>query len=252
MRILISLVLGLLLGSFANVYFYRVPKGLSIFLPRSFCPHCQTPIHWFDNIPLFSYLILRRMCRHCQNPIDFRYPMVETLSALFLVLTALKFSAAPLIVWISFLIFTFTLFLIAGTDLITYFQSGNEYGIIPDSLVLFLAISGLLSSFVNPFLQSRIGLSLLGGLGGASLLYCIRLLGNKFFGRESIGLGDVKMIGSIGFWLGWGGVLQTLIVSSLVGTAVSLTLIYRGKLSRSSSVPYGPFLAVASFSALFF
>lgn len=283
-------LIGLAFGSFANVYFYRFPRQLSFLHPNSFCPNCNHPIPWYYNIPLFSYFYLKGKCGFCQNPISLQYPLVEILSGFLFLILSLYFSSETMLFLPAILFFSFLLFLAAGIDLITYFDSGKEYGIIPNHLVWIIAISGIFFALFNPLLKSlfefpfliqlpalfplhtpspdmgrdpplfiegneglsKILLSLLGAGTGFFFMFLSRQIGTIFFKKEALGLGDVKLVSAIGFWIGWQGVFLTLIFGSLIGTILSLILILTKKLERKSSIPFAPFLSLGAFLALFF
>ena len=119
---LVAAFLGLVLGSFFNVVIHRLPKQESVVLPRSHCPRCLTPIRWYDNLPLLSYLFLGGRCRSCKAPISLRYPLVEALGALLLPYVVLRFGIG----WDALRIFLF-----ASTFLILFFTD-LESRILPD------------------------------------------------------------------------------------------------------------------------
>lgn len=252
MLILFYFLLGLAFGSFANVYAYRIPKNLSLWKPNSFCPHCNHSILWYDNIPILSFLLLKGQCRFCREKISLCYPLIETLSGILFLAVSLKFRSAPIWEQTAFLIFSYLLFLIAVIDIITYFQSEKQYGIIPDHLVWILACCGLFYSPFNPILQKNWLLGLAGSFSGTLFTLFIRWLGEKIFKKESLGLGDVKMVAAIGFWIGWQGIAANLIISSAIGSIVGVGLILGKKLDRGASVPFAPFITLGSWSVLFF
>ena len=252
MRIALSLLYGLFFGSFANVFFHRWPSGQSLLRPGSSCPSCGKALLWRDNVPLISFLLLRGKCRFCRRPISWRYPLVELICGILFAGTAVLFRRAPAAQLAGALAFSFLLFLIAGTDFHTYFQSGGQYGIIPDPLVGLLGVLGLALWHWNPYVQNRFAPALAGGAGGLILMGFFRWLGERMFGREALGLGDVKMVAAVGLWLGWRGVTFTLIAGSALGSLVGLVLMGAKKLDRTSAVPFGPFLALGAWAALFF
>lgn len=252
MTLAILFFLSLALGSFANVYFYRYPIGISVVFPRSFCPNCRRQILWSDNIPVLSYLILKGKCRYCLSKISLKYPAVEFLCAILLTSVLLKFRHSSIIVQTGFIFFSYIVFLIGGIDLTTFYKTEKQYGIIPDHLPVILAISGILFSFHNPFFQDRWWMSLIAGLGGILLMIAFRSLGYWIFKREALGLGDVKMMGAVGLWLGWKGIMASLVVGSSIGSLLCLFLIATKKIERNSPIPFGPFLALGAVSALFY
>ncbi len=243
--------LGTLFGSFSNVYFYRFCQDLSVVFPNSFCPQCRASIRWYDNVPLLSYLILRGRCRSCRHPIPWSYPLAEFLcGALFLSLYVLL-KGEPAAVIAAFLFLYFINFLIAGTDLATFFETGKQYGIIPDQLVALLAAGAFGFSFFNPYIGGEWQRSLWGAAAGLSVSFSIRWIGNAILKKEALGMGDVKLIGALGLIFGWQGVFSTLFFGSLAGSAVSLILMARHKIHRESALPFGPFLALGSVSGFF-
>lgn len=244
--------IGTAFGSFANVYFYRFCQGLSIVYPSSFCPQCRAPIRWHDNIPLISYLMLRGKCRQCRASISWTYPLTEFLCGLLFLIVYSMVAVESWLIISAFLSLYFILFLIGGTDIVTFFENEMEYGIIPDSLVALIAAGGLAFSFINPFLANSFWAGLIGGGAGFLSMMSIRWAGEKFFHKEAMGLGDVKLVSAIGLWFGWKGVFSTLLCASLGGSLICLALLALKKLRRDSAVPFGPFLALGSLSGLFF
>lgn len=136
MELALAAVLGLVIGSFLNVVIIRLPLGSSIAFPRSHCPNCKQLIHWYDNVPVFSYVLLRGRCRKCKNRISLRYPFVEVLSGIVAVLLYLRFGLT--IAWIIFFIFSAALVVLAFIDL--------DHRILPDRITLNGIWIGLLVS----------------------------------------------------------------------------------------------------------
>jgi leader peptidase (prepilin peptidase) / N-methyltransferase len=236
--LLIIALLGAMLGSFLNVCIYRLPRGESVVTPRSHCPGCGAMIRWYDNLPLASWLVLRGRCRDCGAPISVRYPLIEVACALLAVAAFLKAG----LTWESLesFLLLYLLLGIAVTDSASY--------LIPDSFSLGGLAAGLALSFlpggITP-LQSLIGV-----LAGGGVLYLAAWLGELILRREAMGGGDIKMLGMIGAFLGWPGVLFTLFVGSLAGTLVYGWINYvRGK---SRLVPFGVFLALGAGLYVFF
>lgn len=251
MNFFIVFCYGIILGSFANVYFYRIPKQLSLWIPKSFCPECHHPIFWRDNIPLLSYLLLKGRCRFCKHKISVTYPLIELSCGILFLFISLQFQTEPKSMVILYLIYSFILFLISGIDLVTYFQNNREYGIIPNHLIIILTFGGLLFSIMNQETKTEIWKNLFGGLYGLTLMTAVRWLGEKIFKKESLGLGDIKLMGGVGLWLGWQGSNFALIIACLLGTLFILPFLIFKKLKSNSSIPFGPFLSLGSFSALF-
>ena len=250
----IALIAGLLIGSFLNVCIFRMPRDLSVMWPRSFCPECEHPIAWYDNVPILSYFVLRRRCRHCGKLIPARYLIVEILTAVlfFAVVTALGPTAvaAKLCLLVALLVgLTFA-------DL--------EERILPDEFTLGGTAVGLVLAWFIPvddiiahaiFSLQRIdadprwmsvGESLLGALLPSGFLWLGGVIFEKVRHKEGLGLGDVKMIAMIGAFLGLRATLLTLIVGSIAGSVIGLIYIQLTKKDASSyELPFGTFLGFA-------
>ncbi|MCP4633017.1 MAG: prepilin peptidase [candidate division Zixibacteria bacterium] len=234
--------IGLIFGSFFNVVIYRLPTKKSIVWPASFCPECKTNIRPYDNIPILSFIILRGKCRHCKSSISIRYPIVEALTGFLFWLSYFMFGLE--IQLIPVLLLTSICITITFIDL--------DHLIIPDVISLPGIPIGILLSLLPGglgFIESIIGF-LAGGVG----LYLIALFGNLVFKKESMGGGDIKLAALIGAFLGWKGVLLTIIISSLIG-AISgiLLLLLSSSFAKKSShaIPYGPFLALGAIVSMF-
>jgi leader peptidase (prepilin peptidase)/N-methyltransferase len=240
---IISLVFGLIIGSFLNVCIYRIPRELSIVSPASSCPNCKTPIRAWDNIPVISYLILAGKCRKCGEKISLRYPSVELLNGLMYAAVLYHFGFG----WHLPLLFA----LVSSLIVITFIDL--DFQIIPDVITLPGMIIGLAAShFImpDPFATySLLGFvnSLIGLLAGGVTFYLIAILS-----RGGMGGGDVKMMAMVGSFMGWKGVFLTTLVGSLTGSLIGIGLIiFKGK-GRKTKIPFGPFLALGSLVALFF
>jgi leader peptidase (prepilin peptidase)/N-methyltransferase len=230
-------VCGLMVGSFLNVCIARLPRGESIIRPRSRCPQCRTPIRWFDNIPVASYLVLGGRCRVCRARISRRYPIVELLTAVAFVVQGLAFADQPTLLG-SRLVLTALLIVLFGTDL--------ETGRLPDILTLpGIAIGLAWSVFEPPGLEE----SLLGAALGAGVLLAIRWLWRWWRGVDGMGLGDVKMLAAIGAFLGWRQMLVVLCFASFTGAAVGVSLTVLRRSTLQSRLPFGTFLALGAFAA---
>ncbi len=238
-----SALLGLITGSFANVCIYRLPRGKSVVRPASRCPSCQTPIKPWDNIPVFSYLVLRGRCRACGEPIAARYPGVEALNGALYPLALYKFGATAATLF--YFVFITALIVITFID--------YDFQIIPDEITLPGIPVGILAGWLilpDPFyrvLDMGVAVSLIGAATGFALYYAI-----AFVSRGGMGGGDIKMMAMAGAVLGWKGVLLTTFIASLMGSAVGIYLvIFKGK-GRKSKIPFGPFLAAGALLSLFY
>lgn len=240
-------VLGLLIGSFLNVVAYRVPIGMSVVAPPSACPGCGSRIAARDNVPLLSWLLLRGACRHCRMPISARYPLVELTTAVVFAVAALPF-LAPV---------TATsdprLLLAAGLELVAYLYLAAisvvlavidlDVRRLPDAIVLpsYLVAAALLAAV--DLLRgdtARLPVLVIGGAGSFLLYLLLRVLK-----PGGMGLGDVKLAGVLGIYLGQAGVAQLLVgtfAAFLLGGTAGVVLILTRRSTRSSSIPFGPWM----------
>jgi leader peptidase (prepilin peptidase)/N-methyltransferase len=230
-------VFGAMIGSFLNVCIARLPAGESVVSPGSRCPKCRTPIRWFDNIPVVSYLILGGKCRTCRARISLRYPIVEVITAAAFVVQGLAVSDQPMLL-ASRLVFTAILIVLFGTDLDTQR--------LPNVLTLPGIVVGVAFSAFTP-----LGLvdSLIGAVVGAGILLVIRWLWLWWKGVDGMGLGDVKMLAMIGAFLGWRQIWIVLFFASLAGAIIGVSLTSLRGRSMQSRLPFGTFLALAAFAA---
>jgi len=226
-------LLGLVVGSFLNVCIHRLPRRLSLWSPPSRCGSCHTPVAWHDNVPVLSYLLLAGRCRHCRAGISVVYPIVEIATmVLFLIHFWVFGLTLPGIVRLGFACAMLVLFFI---DL--------EHQILPNVITLPGVIAGLIASlFVPPGFVS----ALIGALLGGGVLWAIAEIYMRVRGIEGMGMGDVKMLGMIGAFLGPSLMVLTLVLSSFAGalTGVALMTLGRGDLQRR--LPFGTFLAGAA------
>ncbi|PKN70208.1 MAG: prepilin peptidase [Deltaproteobacteria bacterium HGW-Deltaproteobacteria-12] len=232
-------VFGAAIGSFLNVCIFRLPANASIVRPLSQCPQCHSPIRFYDNIPLVSYLILQGKCRDCQGKISWRYPLVEFITALLAVLLFAKFHLT--LNFLIYFIFTAVLIVITFIDL--------DHQIIPDVLTLpGIPVFFLLAVFVVqiPWMEAAIGL-----LIGGGVLLAIALAYEFITKREGMGGGDIKLLAMIGGFLGWKSLIFILLFSSLLGAVVGITAMVIKKQDMKYAVPFGPFLSAAAVAYLF-
>ena len=233
---------GACVGSFLNVCIHRIPRDESVIHPRSRCPSCRNMIAWYDNIPILSYLLLRGRCRHCGTTISPRYALVEAL-------TAVLFLG---IWWIHGATVVTPLYLLVVSGLILATFVDFEHMIIPDRVSIGGMVAGLVLSAAFPVLHHVEGhldgllLSLIGLITGGGSLWLVAVLGKMMFKKDAMGLGDVKLLGAIGAFMGWQSVLFTIMISSLVGSVVGLTFIVSGRGEWQSRIPYGPYIALAA------
>lgn len=238
---LFSLVFGLILGSFLNVCIHRIPRGGSIARPPSSCPHCGTPIRFYDNIPLLSFILLRGRCRSCRASISVRYPLVETTTGLLSMALFLKYGVSPQ--YVQWLAFCAALVVIAFIDL--------DHKIIPDVL----SIPGLILGFALSFLPGTpvtVFESILGILLGGGSLYLVAFLYSWLRGQEGMGGGDIKLLAMIGAWMGWKALPFVILISSLTGTLIGGGSLLLSRRRLSEQIPFGPFLSLGAMLYLFF
>jgi leader peptidase (prepilin peptidase)/N-methyltransferase len=263
---------GALWGSFANVLIHRLPAGESIVSPRSRCPGCSTPIPWYDNVPILSYLLLRGRCRRCDEPIALRYLLVELLGGLLSFALFMLYVVTPmlqgggtegLIVWQIWFFFCLALVVITFTDL--------DLWVIPDEIVLGMSAVGLVIVVWKPELLGVDTLpAIAAGLGGLGLIVAIRWIYLRRRGIEAIGLGDGKLLLMVGIFGGPQALAWTLGAGALQGLLVSIPMLLVGGNPANSDlqavhgddpelgeedpdagvmgkrVPFGPFLALAA------
>ena len=225
---IIAGLFGAVVGSFLNVCIVRLPAEQSVVSPRSRCPKCDRPIDWRDNIPIVSWLLLGGKCRGCREPISMLYPLVEL--AVTLLWAGMAWHYGLSLEALSGALFGTLLLGIAMTDAMKYIIP-NEFtwgGLI---IGLVLAAAGGLDVFI----QAAIGAAV-----GFGLLWLVGVVGTWAFKEEAMGGGDVKMMAMVGSFLGWQGVLLTIFLGALAGTAIFLPLTLMG---RKKQVPFGVFLA---------
>jgi len=236
-------VLGALVGSFLNVCIYRIPRNLSIISPSSRCPSCNMPIRPYDNIPVFSYVLLGGKCRVCKAAISVRYPFVELLNAVFYLLVLYRFGFA----WHTALygILCSALIVITFVDL--------DFQIIPDVITLPGIVVGIVAGSLlmpDPFMRhALLGFtsSALGLLAGGGLFYAIAVVS-----KGGMGGGDIKLMAMVGALMGWKAVLLTIFLGSLTGAFFGIILMATQGKGRKTKIPFGPFLALGTLITLFF
>jgi leader peptidase (prepilin peptidase)/N-methyltransferase len=226
---------GLILGSFLNVVAYRLPRGESLAWPGSRCPSCETPIRSFDNVPVLSWLVLRGRCRSCQASISARYPVVEAATALLLVAVVLA-KGADRDAWLG-LAFVLLLVPVILIDL--------DHRIIPNKLMLVgtvVSIAILLLTKPDSLTEHLIAA---GGAGGFLLIAALAY-------PAGMGMGDVKLAGVMGLFLGR-SVGPAMFFALVAGSVVGALIIARkgAKEGRKTAIPFGPYLAFGGLVGLF-
>ncbi len=239
----IIVILGLVMGSFFACIGYRIPNNISIVKGRSFCPKCKTPLKWYMNIPLFSYIFLGGKCAYCKEKISIIYPIVEITSA-FLYFLAFEIYLNTLPVdYLSFLL-AITLssaFLITIVTDFTYYYISDR--VILFSLIFILVIKYYLLGFNTTLI------SILSGLFMFLLMLAIKFIGDKVFKKECLGGGDIKLVGLIGVSIGLVPGLFAIFIASIFGLIFAL---FSKSDNKNGIVPFGPFLLLGSIICLYF
>jgi leader peptidase (prepilin peptidase) / N-methyltransferase len=228
-------VLGALIGSFLNVVIHRLPLGESLAHPPSHCPNCGAPVKPYDNVPVVSWLLLRGRCRSCRAPISVRYPLVEALTAVLAALIPIRYGADS-DVWLGF---AFLLVLIPVTFI------DLDHRIIPNKITLPGAIAAIV--LVAVFQSDDLVEHLIAGVAAFMFLFIAALAY-----PAGMGMGDVKLAGVMGLFLGR-SVGPAMLAGLLAGTVVGIAVIARkgAKEGRKTAIPFGPFLAFGGLVGLF-
>lgn len=257
MEALFAGLFGLLIGSFLNVCIYRLPRDLSVVHPRSHCPNCEKLVAWYDNMPVLSWMLLRAKCRNCKTPIHWQYPVVELATGILFFWSV--YTAGWTALGLKYCLFSAIMVDLVATD-------WNDR-ILPDEFTLGGFVAGLLIAPFTPAPSSLMSLFLpvgipqwipsvaeaaAGGLLCAGLLYLTGKIYEKVRHREGLGFGDVKMLLTIGAFLGLPGALMTIFIGSIFGAVIGSIYIWKAGEDMTYELPYGSFLgAAALFVGLF-
>tara|TARA_R110000824_G_scaffold7892_3_gene35719 strand:- start:65689 stop:66567 length:879 start_codon:yes stop_codon:yes gene_type:complete len=260
-----ALLLGLIIGSFLNVVIYRLPLMMqhewtqqchefleletdgkdtetsSIFnlaQPASHCPFCKHDISALENIPVLSYILQGGKCRHCKSPISARYPLIEIISGLSSALIAYQFGFN----WLTLAV------LILCWSLIVLTMIDFDHQLLPDDITLPILWLGLLINYFE--LLTTLESAVLGAIGGYLILWGVYWLFKLLTGKEGMGHGDFKLLAALGAWLGWQSLPQIILLSSLIGAIVGISLILLKGKDKNVPIPFGPYLAGAGFVSL--
>lgn len=260
--IILASLLGLVIGSFLNVVIHRLPimmemdwrdqcaslsgidktvkaKKYNLITPRSTCPHCQKAIAAWHNIPVISFLMLSGKCKECKASINWRYPVVEIISALLVGLAAYQFGFS--LNTLAAIIFALALLTLAFIDLDTQ--------LLPDDITLPLLWLGLLFNLNGGF--TDIQSAIFGAVAGYLVLWSVYWLFKILTGKEGMGYGDFKMLAAIGAWFGWAMLPAVILLSSIAGSIIGIGLMAFAKKGRNTAIPFGPYLALGGIAALF-
>ncbi len=245
-------VLGLCVGSFLNVVIHRLPAMITwdedesssgappnLVSPPSSCPDCGARIRPWHNIPVVSYLLLRGRCASCSQPISRRYPAVELLGAAIAV--AMLYLADTPLGFAGGLIFSYSLLALLLIDL--------EHYLLPDLVTLPLLWVGLMLNTGQ--LYTTLDTAVFGAVAGYLALWSVYHLFRLLTGKEGMGYGDFKLTAAIGAWLGWTMLPLVILAASTLGAVVGGIYLLVSSKGRDHPIPFGPFLAVAGWIAMF-
>lgn len=256
----IVIILGLLIGSFLNVVIYRLPvmmerewreqcdelngkestscEQFSLNKPRSRCPQCNHAISAWENIPILSYLFLAGKCKQCKTGISLRYPIIEIFTGFLSGIVAWKFGFD----WacLGGLLLTWSLIALTFIDV--------DHQLLPDSITLPLLWLGITFNLFS--IYTDLHSSVVGALIGYLSLWTVFQAFKLVTGKEGMGYGDFKLLAALGAWLGWALLPSIILLSSLVGAVIGISLIVLRQHQREVPIPFGPYLAGAGWLAL--
>jgi len=233
-----SFVFGAVIGSFLNVVMFRLPKGTSIIVPRSFCPHCKKSIPWYENIPIVGYIYLGGKCSGCRKPISIHYPIIELLTGCLFLYLFIGYGLA--IQFFFYIYFLCSLIIIAGIDL--------SYQIIPD----IISIPGIAIGLAFQIIMDNFILGLIGALFGGGLILLIRVIGGWVYKKEVMGMGDVYLSAMIGAFVGFPFIIASIFIAALAGAILGVIYVISTQQSRESPIPFGPFLGFGGIAVIIF
>ncbi len=255
--LLISIIFGLCIGSFLNVVIYRLPLMLkaqwqtechaflnikqstpktimSLLHPkRSFCPNCNTLIHWFDNLPIISFLLLRAKGRCCGQPISWRYPLIELLGGITTLFAFIHFGITLQASFASLI--SFALITLAAIDM--------EHQLLPDILTISLLWVGLLASLKTLWIPPST--AIIGAVAGYLSLWLVAKVFHCLRGQEGMGHGDMKLLAAFGAIMGWQALPLIVLTSCILALIFAVFQILRKRASFKSKIPYGTFLCIS-------
>jgi leader peptidase (prepilin peptidase)/N-methyltransferase len=260
-----TLLLGLMVGSFLNVVIYRLPvmmekewtaqckallnpdteatdtppERFNLATPRSRCPGCLHEISALENIPVASYLVQGGKCRHCKKPVSPRYPVIEVVTGVLSLLVSSQFGFSWLTLGLLILVWS----------LIALTMIDFDHQLLPDDITLPLMWLGLAINAAG-FGLTSLADSVWGAIAGYGILWCVYWAFKLLTGKEGMGYGDFKLLAALGAWMGWQALPSIILLSSLVGAVVGISLILILGRDRNIPIPFGPYLAAAGFIAL--
>ncbi len=253
-------IFSLMIGSFLNVVVYRLPKmmeytwyhecrefladevkhipakklvAMTLSTPHSSCPHCGHGIRFYENIPVMSWLLLKGKCSQCKKPISPRYPLVEATTALLSTIIAFHYGISFATVFM--LLLTWGLIALTLIDL--------DHMLLPDQITMPLLWLGLLVNINGTFVPLTD--AVIGAAVGYMSLFSIFWLFKLLTGKEGMGFGDFKLFALFGAWIGWQLLPILILMASVVGAIIGISLMLFKNHQRGQAIPFGPYLAVA-------
>ncbi|GLR71049.1 prepilin peptidase [Agaribacter marinus] len=260
----ITFVVSLLVGSFLNVVIYRLPVMMkrdwedelfyhqhpdkplpkrdtfNLVKPDSTCPKCGHKIRAWENIPVISWLFLKAKCSQCDTSISARYPAIELLTAILSAIAAWQLGYTP--IGLAFVVGVWLLVAMTFIDL--------DEMLLPDTLTLSLLWLGLLIHAL--FLPEALKDAVLGGIFGYLSLFTVYWGFKLITGKEGMGYGDFKLLAALGVWVGWQHLPIIILLSSVVGAIVGITLMLKQNKDGNLAIPFGPYLAAAGYLTVLF
>jgi leader peptidase (prepilin peptidase) / N-methyltransferase len=213
-------------------------KPFNLITPRSHCPNCKHKITALENIPIISYLFLKGKCKNCANKISIRYPLIEFVSAITVVIVAFYFGVSLQTLFALFL--TWSLIALSMIDF--------DHQLLPDDITLPLLWLGIIINLFGLF--TDIESSILGAVFGYGILWSVYIIFKLITGKEGMGHGDFKLLAVLGAWFGWQSLPLIIILSSLVGAIIGISLMIFNSHDRNTAIPFGPYLAVAGWISM--
>lgn len=224
-------LLGLVFGSFYSCISYRIPNKISTIKPGSFCPKCKKTLKWYMNIPLFSYIFLKGKCAYCKNKISIIYPLTEFLTALIFLFSFIYYGISYN--FLIAVILSSILIIVTITDLKYYYISDR---VIIIGVILILLLNYLLGGY------GVLLYKIVSALADFSLMYLVKIIGDKAFKKESLGGGDIKLMAFVGAAVGFIPSLIVLFIASILGLIFSYMLDKK----KEEIIPFGPFLLIST------
>lgn len=239
---ILAAVLGLCVGSFLNVVIYRVPLEMSLATPGSHCPRCGYALRWYDNIPVLSWLILGGKCRKCREPISVRYTVVELANMVLWLLSAVLF-------WKESIVYACVCALVCSV-LICIFFIDLEHMLIYNRFTISIALCGVAAMFTDGYTKPWD--HVIGLVAGAVVFAVVYYGALRLLGQEGLGLGDVKLAAAAGLLLGWQKLILAMLIASVAGSVILMTLRRVRNDEKGREYPFGPFIVAGMAAAMLF